>query len=240
MKIGMHVVNVAIRNSKPMKKGRKVRSKYKRNKYIAYCVFAILVLLSFIIIPALYACQCMDEANAVALSSMALSLAFPVASFAYLFAKGNTLKQSIKKLGLSKDKLAKRYVALGISLFVLFFATQIAASIIANAMHSAINTNVESTIGNLPLYFFVFVVLIAPFDEEIFFRGFLVPRLGIVLSALLFGALHYLSYFSLAEFIAALAFGLAAGYAFKKTGSLYTTVIGHMLFDLVNVVLILW
>ncbi len=230
---------MAIQNSRPKKKGKRKR-KDNGIRYLVYCALALLILLSLIIIPLLYTLSYMNEANAVALSSMALSLVFPAAAFAYLFAKGHTFRQSIKELGLSKNRLMKRYILLGIGLFVLFFAAQIAASITANAMHAAINTNVESTLGNLPLYFFVFVVLVAPIDEEILFRGFLVPRIGVILSALLFGALHYLSYFSLAEFVAALAFGLAAGYAFKKTGSLYTTIIGHMLFDLVNVALMIW
>ena len=100
-------------------------------------------------------------------------------------------------------------------------------------------TNVRQLLGGLPAYFFAFAVIVAPIDEEILFRGFLVPRIGIILSALIFGILHFLSYASISEFIAAFVFGLIAGYAFKRTRSLYSTIIPHMLVNLLGILALL-
>ncbi|MGC8537601.1 MAG: CPBP family intramembrane glutamic endopeptidase [Candidatus Micrarchaeia archaeon] len=181
---------------------------------------------------------CSNYTSALANSSIALSLIFPFIVFAYLMLRGKGLRRIISELGLSKRKLTYRYVALGVLLFLLFFGLEFFMGAIEELTHVYISSNVTEYLSNLPLYFYVFVFLVAPIDEEILFRGFMVPRFGIVLSALVFGALHYISYFSYIELIAAFVFGLAAGYVFKKTNSLYPSIIGHMLFDFSTVFLL--
>ena len=181
---------------------------------------------------------CGAYSSALANSSITLSLIFPFIVFAYLMLRGKGLKRIISELGLSRRKLTYRYVALGIFLFLLFFGLEFFIGAIEVLTHTYISSNVTEYLSNLPLYFYIFVFLVAPIDEEILFRGFMVPRFGIVLSALVFGALHYISYFSYIELIAAFAFGLAAGYVFKRTNSLYPSIIGHMLFDFSTVFLL--
>ena len=83
--------------------------------------------------------------------------------------------------------------------------------------------------------FLLFSFLVAPINEEILFRGFMVPRIGILASAVLFSVPHLLSYSSVSELIAAFIFGIAAGYAFKKTGSLYPSIIAHALVNLISI-----
>ena len=78
----------------------------------------------------------------------------------------------------------------------------------------------------------------APIDEEILFRGFLVPRVGIVVSALLFAVPHLLTYASLSEFAAAFIFGLLAGYFFRRYKSLYPTILAHALVNLFTILAI--
>ncbi len=181
---------------------------------------------------------CGSYTSALANSSIALSLVFPFIVFAYLMLKGKGLKRIISELGLSKKKLTYRYIMIGVLLFVLFFAMEFLVGAIEVVAHVHISSNVTEYLSNLPLYFYFFVFLIAPIDEEILFRGFMVPRFGIILSAAVFGVLHYLSYYSYIELIAAFAFGLAAGYVFKKTNSLYPSIVGHMLFDFSTVFLL--
>jgi len=181
---------------------------------------------------------CGSYTSALANSSIALSLIFPFIVFAYLMLKGKGLKRIISELGLSKKKLTYQYVAIGVLLFFLFFGIEFLMGAIETLTHVYISSNVTEYLSNLPFYFYVFVFLVAPIDEEILFRGFMVPRLGIVLSAVIFGVLHYVSYFSYIELIAAFAFGLAAGYIFKKTNSLYPSIVGHMLFDFSTIFLL--
>ena len=181
---------------------------------------------------------CSSYSGALANSSIALSLMFPFIVFAYLMLRGKGLKRIISELGLSKRKLTYRYIAIGILLFFLFFGLEFGIGAIEELTHVHISSNVAEYLSNLPIYFYIFVFLVAPIDEEILFRGFMVPRFGIILSAAVFGALHYISYFSYIELIAAFLFGLAAGYVFKKTNSLYPSIIGHMLFDFSTVFLL--
>jgi len=80
-----------------------------------------------------------------------------------------------------------------------------------------IETNACNVVTGMPLWFILFVVLIGPINEELFFRGFLVKRIGIILSALLFAILHagYGSTFGI-DIIAAFIFGLIAGYISRR------------------------
>ncbi|MEM0201739.1 MAG: type II CAAX endopeptidase family protein [Candidatus Micrarchaeaceae archaeon] len=181
---------------------------------------------------------CGSYSSALANSSIALSLIFPFIVFAYLMLRGKGLRRIISELGLSRRKLTYRYIAIGILLFFLFFGLEFFIGAVEELTHVYISSNVTEYLSNLPLYFYIFVFLVAPIDEEILFRGFMVPRFGIILSAAVFGALHYISYFSYIELIAAFIFGLAAGYVFKKTNSLYPSIIGHMLFDFSTVFLL--
>ncbi len=233
----MHVVNVATQNSR--KKYLHRRSKKASIRYFFYFALVAFIFVSFIASPLLYAFYIINKANMLAISSIALSLAFPFMAFSYLLAKGHTLKEAEKELGLEKRKITIRYITIGIALFLLFFFGEIIASIISSAINITINTNVQAVTKGLPLYFFAFAIILAPIDEEILFRGLLCPRIGIIASALIFSILHYLSYFSMAELVAAFIFGVAAGYIFMKTSSLYPSIIGHMLFDLTNIIIML-
>jgi membrane protease YdiL (CAAX protease family) len=68
----------------------------------------------------------------------------------------------------------------------------------------------------------IFQVFVLTFAEETFFRKLLTSRIGIIPSALAFGAFHYAAYtsqvdFSYILFITPFIFGLAFGYLYLKT-----------------------
>ena len=84
-------------------------------------------------------------------------------------------------------------------------------------------------------------VLLAPLGEEVFFRGLLQsmfrrylrrPWVAIVLTSILFSAIHYPIIQSLP---ALFALSLAIGYNYERTGRLYSPIVIHMLFNLVNI-----
>ncbi|MGC8669937.1 MAG: CPBP family intramembrane glutamic endopeptidase [Candidatus Micrarchaeia archaeon] len=174
----------------------------------------------------------------VANSTIYLSLLFPSIVFSYLLARKKSLKAIIEGLGLSASKLTFNNIGIGVLLFASILLLSFAMSIFSALSNIPLPTNVQSLLGGMPLYLLIFSFIIAPIDEEILFRGFLVPRIGIVLSALVFALLHF-SYLSISETFAAFVFGLLAGYVFKKTGSLYATIIGHMLVNLLTIIAIL-
>jgi membrane protease YdiL (CAAX protease family) len=76
----------------------------------------------------------------------------------------------------------------------------------------------------------VIVGISAGLGEELLFRGVLLPRMGIVLTALLFAALHAFQY-NFDALIWILILGMVLGYARKKTNTT-TCVLIHGTYDL--------
>jgi uncharacterized protein len=183
----------------------------------------------------LYSNNILTGPNLEANSSIALSFMFPLIAMSYLLIKGNDLKQIIAMLGLSKDKISLYVIAIGICVFFAVVLFDFGVSLFSAATSIQLPTNVQSVLAGTPWYFLIFTFLVAPINEEIFFRGFLVPRIGIIISAIIFAVLH-LSYLSISEFVAAFFFGLLAGYVFKKTKSLYASIIAHMIVNFVTIV----
>ncbi len=139
-------------------------------------------------------------------------------------------------LGLGRAGLTWRNVALGLVIFALMVALELIVSLVGQVSNTAISTGVDQAFTAAPVWFLAFSATVAPVCEEVMFRGVMVPRLGIIVSAMLFAALHagYNSTFGV-EVIAALAFGLVAGYAFRKTGSLYPSIIAHIMVNALTV-----
>ncbi len=177
----------------------------------------------------------------VFISSTALEIVFPASVIIYLWLyKKMNGRDMIKSLGLSKDKISFYVLGLGVLLFFIISILGIGVGLIQSITGTAINTNVAVEFAGAPLWFYLFASVITPICEEVLFRGFMVPRIGIIVSALIFGLLHfsYNSTFGI-EIIAATIFGLLAGYVFKKTGSLYPSILAHILVNTLAVAMLL-
>ncbi len=79
--------------------------------------------------------------------------------------------------------------------------------------------------------FFIVLMGVLVFFEEFFFRAFLINRIGIVPSSLLFGIAH-IGYISIAQIIGAFALGLLLAYWFKQNKSIVQNYLGHLLYNL--------
>lgn len=159
------------------------------------------------------------------------SLVFPVSVLVYFFAyKRYSVRDVVSQLGLIPSRRTPVHILIGVGIFLLMLAIEIATAAISNFTNVQINTNVSTMLNSAPMWFLIFSAVIVPLNEEILFRGFLVPRIGIFFSAVVFGLGHYAynSTFGI-EIIAAFIFGLIAGYAFKRTKSLYPSLIAHIL-----------
>jgi membrane protease YdiL (CAAX protease family) len=88
------------------------------------------------------------------------------------------------------------------------------------------NPVVEELAGFVTWPLVFWIALTAAIGEEVFFRGFLQPRVGIVLSAVLFGFLH-LSYGVPLQVIMPLAFGFLLSALVVWTRSLVPAVVAH-------------
>lgn len=207
---------------------------YKSSIYL----FTSFLLAMFILYIMLTAAGAVNINNANIALTLLFELLLPFSVFSYMSSRGMSIRGIIENLGLSKSKFSSKALMIGLGIFALYIIIVIAIGLYASVSGTQINSNVESVIGSMPLFMVVFAALIAPFCEEIMFRGFMVPRIGIVISALIFAALHggYMSYI---ELFMALWFGLIAGYVFKKQRSLYATILPHILVNSTTAILLL-
>lgn len=112
----------------------------------------------------------------------------------------------------------------------------------APGLQDAIRLFVECADFRLRALFVFFAVVLAPFAEEVLFRGIVLPVLvrgagptaGLALTAIGFAALHADS----GTFLALGAFSVALSLAYARTGTLWVPVGMHMLFNGVNLALI--
>lgn len=205
-------------------------------------VHFIIILLAFVFafnaVPlALYYYAYIDYSTLNFVSTAALSLSFTASALTYLRFVDKSKRGIAKRLGLSREMLTFGNIAIGLLLFLIIFLMEIAVGLIGNVTGVQINTNVALIFAGAPVWFTVFASIIAPVNEEVLFRGLMVPRIGVFLSALLFAAPHlgYNSTFAI-EFIAAFVFGILAGYVYKRTGSLYPSIAAHILVNLLTLV----
>ena len=207
--------------------------------YIRYFIYAVTVFLFAFTFytPVLFYQGILTENFVDLYSTISLSLLFPFLVFSYMLLKGNTLRGIVSELGLGKSRIKARYIGIGVGIFLAIVLLEIGTGVLSSVTGVPLPTNVKQTLAGFPLFFYIFTFTIAPIDEEILFRGFLVPRVGIVLSAIIFAILHF-GYGSIVEFVAALVFGLIAGYAFKKTKSLYTTITAHALVNFLSILIL--
>ncbi len=172
-----------------------------------------------------------SQQNLAFISDVILGFSFPISVLIYFraYRKMNG-KEIIEALGVGRSKLSLFTLVLGFLIFIIIMILSIGTGIIQNIINIPINTNVNLALEGAPLWFCLFVAVIEPINEELLFRGFMVPRIGIVLSSVVFGVLHasYDSTFAI-EVIAAVLFGILSGYVYKRTGSLYPSIIAHIL-----------
>ncbi len=90
------------------------------------------------------------------------------------------------------------------------------------------------------------VVLVAPLAEEVFFRGFVFPGLirpvgvfgAILVSGLLFGMFHVTGADSAGLVIPFTPIGMLFAWLYFKTGTLWTSIVSHLVFNLVSFILL--
>jgi membrane protease YdiL (CAAX protease family) len=199
------------------------------------------IVISFIlsgIVYAAYSLGYINSNNFQFLSDVASLIPLSLGVIAYMIYRNKIKPARIPKvLGLLIDNGIYRYIGIGVAIFVVILLLEVSISLISQITGIQINTNVQNVLQGSPVWFLIFVAVIEPINEEILFRGFLVPRIGIFASALLFGMAHYTYYSTFGvEVIAAFIFGMIAGYVFRKKGSLYPGIVAHILVNTIAVI----
>lgn len=130
-------------------------------------------------------------------------------------------------LGFKKEQ-PKKTIKKAIFLFSLLLFLVSAISV----FFSLIGLNDTSTVSEkilelLKMPWLVFYLLtIRITSEEVFFRGFLVPKIGVIGSAILFGLAH-IGYGSIVEVIASTVVGCCLSYYYKHSKTLPPIILAH-------------
>jgi membrane protease YdiL (CAAX protease family) len=124
----------------------------------------------------------------------------------------------------------KLFFALLISFILLSFILTLLGLNDLEKVSEVIALNMENAV------LFIALMAVLVFFEEFFFRAFLVNRIGIIPSSLLFGLAHF-GYASIAQIIGAFALGLLLAYWFKQNKSIVQNYFGHLLYNLFAIAL---
>jgi len=140
---------------------------------------------------------------------------------------------SLKQFGFKTDGALKDLL---LTLKIVF--SLIAASFLIAIILTILGLNdlqvVSEVIGavlRLPIIVIVYFFIVRVFLEEFFFRAFLVPRVGVVISSVMFGLAH-LGYGSIAEAIGAGVLGLVLAFFYSKHKKILPNFIAHMIYNL--------
>ena len=140
---------------------------------------------------------------------------------------------SLKQFGFKTDGALKDLL-----LTMKILVSLIGASFLIAVILTILGLNdlqvVSEVIGavlKLPIIVIVYFFVVRIFLEEFFFRAFLVPRFGIVISSIIFGLAH-LGYGSIAQAIGAGALGLILAFFYSKHKKILPNFLAHMLYNL--------
>jgi len=154
----------------------------------------------------------------------------------YLLGK-NKKTQIMEKLGFNHNDWLNTIFWVFIGLISIFITT-----IFLNVLLHSLGINDSELVANKILQFSPAIIPIAifigPVAEELFFRGYLQNKIGLIFSTLTFAVLHF-SYGSISELIGVLGIGLVLGLSYKySNNNIYVPMIAHILYNTLAITII--
>jgi membrane protease YdiL (CAAX protease family) len=180
-----------------------------------------------------------------------LLLTFPLAWLTY----ANRMKfgEALQALRIHKRSLLLLVLLGAATTVFVLYPIVIAEGLILRFLGVQDMGKVSDVITNAPLWLAAFSFLVAPFSEEVFFRGFLYGRLkglvgkvapekvamlaSVLATTVLFAAAHY-SYGSITEIVGAFTIGLIFMAIFIFTDSLAAVIAAHAVFNFISVAVV--
>lgn len=149
--------------------------------------------------------------------------------------------EKIKEELLGKWQGSKKEILGGIALFGALLIGFYILSIIINVSGfndlELVEEVIKSSLSeNMPL--FILSIFLFVFAEELFFRAFLVKKIGLLLSTIIFTFAH-IGYGSMAEIFGVFFLGLILAYWYTKKNSLFQNFLGHLLYNLLTITIYL-
>jgi membrane protease YdiL (CAAX protease family) len=158
-----------------------------------------------------------------------LSMGMASALF-YSYARENSgFWGTLGKLGVVKKRLVREglfAIALTFGIYLLMFLM----FLVYKKLGIADSQNVIDIVDYLPARVLALAVLVNPVSEELFFRGLLTPRIGIVGAAVIF-ALFHLAYGSVMEMLNVFIIGLIFGAVYLSRRSLIAPILSHAIIN---------
>jgi membrane protease YdiL (CAAX protease family) len=167
---------------------------------------------------------------------LALNLLLLAAPFLLLKLEGVKNNRLLKALFIRKEKIAK-LVFRTLVLIGAFFLVLLVENSILTFLGFADQRKVADIVLDLPLLSLLLAVTVGPIAEELFFRGYLQQKIGIVLTSLIFAGFHY-GYGSISEIIAAFSISIVLGLELRKNKNVLPCILAHAFYNLFSVVLI--
>jgi membrane protease YdiL (CAAX protease family) len=124
-------------------------------------------------------------------------------------------------------------------LFAKMLGMLLLLSLALNALGLMDSQKVAEFFRAQPPVMIFFAVGVAPFAEELFFRGYLQKRIGILFSSVIFSLLHY-AYNSVSEIIAAFFISVLIGLEMRRSKDTNACILAHAAFNALSVLLIFW
>ncbi|MGB9719323.1 MAG: type II CAAX prenyl endopeptidase Rce1 family protein [Candidatus Anstonellales archaeon] len=165
--------------------------------------------------------------NPPPLNAYYLHSALLLFSFAVLFKK-------MREVVLPKDI----FVLLRETVFCLFAIVFLGGLVSLLAYFLGVNDvyKVAEKVEGFGVFLMFIAVFFVPLSEELFFRAFLTEKIGIILSALVFGLAHF-SYGSVVEILGAFVIGLVFGYFYVRNKSVSQNILAHVIFNVCSIAL---
>ena len=148
-----------------------------------------------------------------------------------------TKKDPVKELGLYPKGIKTDFLNAAMLLIAL-----IVISLLITAITSLFQLNDLDKVAERVKFLqqsapviFAYLLIVRVVSEEIFFRGFLVGRIGWIGASIDFGLAH-IFYGSIVEVFGAVVLGGVLAKAFEKNGNLIPNILAHMVYNLIFVV----
>lgn len=209
--------------------------------------FSVLHLLAFLLFPTIAILRVLGKTPAVAfvLSSFVYVLLFGVGHISTLYLHMGFIFFSLYFLWPQRKALLKgcgsipKRLGYGVAIFLLMLFASFVVNILLHFAGISDQEQIVTVVSGLPLYLLIMAFTLGPLSEELLFRAFLVPRVGVLASTLLFTFTH-MAYGSVAELVGAFALGIVLAIAYSRLKDPLPCIVAHVLFNLLSVILILW
>ncbi len=192
-------------------------------KFAILTILSILILAFSILFPN-------DYSVITAAAGLHLTLLFIALHFLWKKDLATTLKSLNFPGDIVKNLI---YSAIGLG---AFFISMVLLGIVAYFLGINDQQNIFDLVQDLPFILLVFAVLAAPISEELFFRAFLVSRIGVIPSSIIFGIAHF-SYGSVIEILGTFVLGLILAVLYQKSRSITPVLITHMAYNLLAIII---